>query len=116
MSGVPTDRTAESLTDPYTSSNSILGPLWILNDKGLAKRENGRAFWRQEDMLSKWISVRFVSFFLLRLFWLLLALYWIFSFDFSIRLFGRERVVEPAGVRGYADVCVELHYGQVQHH
>ena len=44
------------------------------------------------------------------------AFYFEFSFDFSIRLFGKERVVEPAGVRGYADVCVELHYGQVQHH
>ena len=28
---------------------------------------------------------------------------------------GKERV-EPGGVRGYADVCVELHYGRGQHH
>ena len=28
---------------------------------------------------------------------------------------GKERV-GPGGVRGYADVCVELHYGRGQHH
>ena len=28
---------------------------------------------------------------------------------------GKERV-GPGGVKGYADVCVELHYGWGQHH
>ena len=37
---------------------------------------------------------------------------------FFIGLFGREgeSVGLPAGVLGYADVCVELHYGPDQHH
>ena len=38
--------------------------------------------------------------------------------SFFIGLFGREgeSVGLPAGVLGYADVCVELHYGLGQHH
>ena len=37
-----------------------------------------------------------------------------FAADADVSI-GKERV-GPGGVRGYADVCVELHYGWGQHH
>ena len=37
-----------------------------------------------------------------------------FAADADVSI-GKERV-GPGGVRGYADVCVELHYGRGQHH
>ena len=38
------------------------------------------------------------------------------DFRFFHWIIWRRERVGPAGVRGYADVCVELHYGLGQHH
>ena len=92
---------------PWEFSTRLFGNERVLEPSGVKKICFPNAF-----LLDFIYELSFLDLFLA----FSVAFYFEFSFVFSIRLFGKERVVEPAGVRGYADVCLELHYGQVQHH